>query len=158
MSGLLTAAAYLETAGYPPVLTAAAVAFGFVFVHPFVDGNGRVHRYLIHNLLARQGFTPPGLIFPVSAAILEHMPTYRQVLEHYSHAVLEFIPWKKTADHNLEVLADTSDYYRPNRQLSLAVALPQPLLAVNRRVRRQYRRSEAPTRSLAKPLTQKPTS
>ena len=27
--------------------------------------------------------------------------------------------------------------YRPNRQLSLAVALPQPLLAVNRRVRRQ---------------------
>jgi len=48
--------------------------------------------------------------------------------------------------------------YRPNRQLSLAVALPQPLLAVNRRVRRQCRRSEAPTRSLAKPLTQKSTA
>ncbi|MBO2012157.1 Fic family protein [Hymenobacter negativus] len=112
MNGLLAAAAYLETAGYPPVLTAAAVAFGFVFIHPFVDGNGRVHRYLIHHLLARQGFTPPGIIFPVSAAILEHLPTYRQVLERYSHAVLEFIPWQKTADHNVEVLADTSDYYR----------------------------------------------
>jgi Fic family protein len=112
VSGLLDAAAYLETVSYPPVLTAAAVAFGFVFVHPFVDGNGRVHRYLIHHLLARLGFTPPGIIFPVSAAILEHLPTYRQVLEGYSHAVLEFIPWQKTADNNVEVLADTSDYYR----------------------------------------------
>jgi Fic family protein len=112
MSGLLDAAAHLETAGFPPVLSAAAIAFGFVFVHPFVDGNGRVHRYLIHHLLARLGFTPPGIIFPVSAAILEHLPAYRQVLESYSHPVLEFIPWRKTADHNVEVLADTSDYYR----------------------------------------------
>jgi Fic family protein len=112
MSGLLDAAAHLETANFPPVLSAAVIAFGFVFVHPFVDGNGRVHRYLIHHLLARLGFTPPGIIFPVSAAILEHLPAYRQVLESYSHPVLEFIPWRKTADHNVEVLADTSDYYR----------------------------------------------
>ena len=112
MSGLLDAAAHLETVDFPPVLSAAAIAFGFVFVHPFVDGNGRVHRYLIHHLLARLGFTPPGIIFPVSAAILEHLPAYRQVLEGYSHPVLEFIPWRKTVDHNVEVLADTSDYYR----------------------------------------------
>ena len=48
--------------------------------------------------------------------------------------------------------------HRPNRQRSLAVALPQPLLAVNRRVRRQCRRSEAPTRALAKPLSKKSTA
>ena len=48
--------------------------------------------------------------------------------------------------------------YCPNRQLSLAVALPQPLLAVNRRVRRQCRRLEAPTRTLAKPLSKKSTA
>lgn len=112
MDELLAAAARLETMGYPPVLTAAALAFSFVFVHPFVDGNGRVHRYLIHHLLARQGFTPPGIIFPVSAAILEHLPVYRQVLECCSHAVLAFIPWQKTADHNVEALADTNAYYR----------------------------------------------
>ena len=112
MSGLLDAAAHLETVDFPPVLSAAAIAFGFVFVHPFVDGNGRVHRYLIHHLLARLGFTPPGIIFPVSAAILEHLPAYRQVLESYSHPVPEFIPWRKTADRNVEVLADTGDYYR----------------------------------------------
>ncbi|MFC7667675.1 Fic family protein [Hymenobacter humi] len=46
-----------------PVLSAAAIAFGFVFIHPFVDGNGRVHRYLIHHLLARLGFTPPASSF-----------------------------------------------------------------------------------------------
>ncbi|MDZ7769500.1 MAG: Fic family protein [Woeseiaceae bacterium] len=27
------------------VVFAASVAFGFVFVHPFMDGNGRIHRY-----------------------------------------------------------------------------------------------------------------
>ena len=48
--------------------------------------------------------------------------------------------------------------YRPNRQRSLAPALPWPLLAVNRRVRRQCRRLEAPTWTLAKPLTRKSTA
>ncbi|UYZ61210.1 Fic family protein [Hymenobacter latericus] len=112
MSGLLASAAQLEQAGFHPVLTAAAVAFGFVFIHPFVDGNGRVHRYLIHHLLAQLRFTPQGIIFPVSAAILEHLDDYRRVLESYSHPLLEFIPWRSTPDHNVEVLADTSDYYR----------------------------------------------
>ena len=27
------------------VIAAAVLAFGFVYVHPFVDGNGRIHRY-----------------------------------------------------------------------------------------------------------------
>ena len=31
---------------YDAVLAAAMIAFGFVFIHPFVDGNGRIHRYL----------------------------------------------------------------------------------------------------------------
>ncbi len=30
------------------VCAAAAAAFGFVFIHPFEDGNGRIHRFLIH--------------------------------------------------------------------------------------------------------------
>jgi superfamily I DNA and RNA helicase len=45
--------------------------------------------------------------------------------------------------------------YRPNRQLSLVVALPRPLLAANGRVRRQCQRSKAPIWALAKPLTRK---
>ena len=40
--------------------------------------------------------------------------------------------------------------YRLERQLSLAVALPQPLLATNARAWRSSRRSEASTRALVK--------
>jgi Fic family protein len=52
MEGLLYTAIKLEKDNFYPVLTAAIIAFGFVFIHPFEDGNGRMHRYLIHHLLA----------------------------------------------------------------------------------------------------------
>ncbi len=32
-----------------PVLAATILAFGFVYIHPLEDGNGRLHRYLIHH-------------------------------------------------------------------------------------------------------------
>ena len=47
-----------------PVTASALLAFGFVYVHPFVDGNGRIHRYLIHHVLAQRGFNPAGVVFP----------------------------------------------------------------------------------------------
>jgi hypothetical protein len=48
----------------------------------------------------------------VSAAILEHIDDYRKVLAGFSHPVLDFIQWEKTADNNVKVLNETSDYYR----------------------------------------------
>jgi Fic family protein len=112
MGGLLESARQMEISSFNPVLTAALVAFGFVFIHPFVDGNGRLHRYLIHHILTTMKFTPQGIIFPVSAAILERISDYRKVLEYYSHPILDFIQWKKTPENNVEVLNDTLDYYR----------------------------------------------
>ena len=112
IKGFLDTDALLEKSLFHPVLTAAKIAFGFVFIHPFSDGNGRIHRYLIHHLLSMQNFTPQGIIFPVSAAILERIDDYRKVLEEYSHPVLDFIEWEKTADNNVKVLNETSDYYR----------------------------------------------
>jgi Fic family protein len=97
---------------FDAVLAAAIIAFGFVFIHPFSDGNGRIHRYLIHHVLLRKGYVPNGLIFPVSAIILERMENYRKVLESYSLPRLEFIKWKSTPDNNVEVLNKTADLYK----------------------------------------------
>ncbi len=94
------------------VIAAAVLAFGFVFVHPFEDGNGRIHRYLIHHVLAARGFNPQGVAFPVSAAILARIDEYRAVLETYSQRVLPLVEWRPTDGGNVEVLNDTADLYR----------------------------------------------
>ncbi len=95
-----------------PVVVAAAVAFGFVYVHPFIDGNGRLHRWLIHQVLAAAGYNPPGMVFPVSAAILRNIQSYREVLESHSRPLLDYIEWRALPNGNIEVLNDTGDYYR----------------------------------------------
>lgn len=95
-----------------PVIAAAVLAFGFVYIHPFEDGNGRIHRYLMHHVLARRGFNPPGVHFPVSAAILDRIDEYRGVLESYSSRLLPLIQWEPTEKGNVNVLNDTGDFYR----------------------------------------------
>lgn len=94
------------------VATAAALAFGFVYIHPFEDGNGRVHRWLFHHILSGAGYNPPSVVFPISSTIYRRIGEYKRVLESYSQPLLEFIDWKPTSDHNVEVLNDTADYYR----------------------------------------------
>lgn len=95
-----------------PIVSAAILAFGFVYIHPFEDGNGRLHRYLIHHVLAERGFNPPGVVFPVSAAIYERIDEYRTVLESYSARLLPLIEWEPTEKFNVCVLNDTADFYR----------------------------------------------
>jgi hypothetical protein len=69
------------------VIAASMVAFGFVFIHPFEDGNGRLHRYLIHEQLSNAGFTPKGIILPVSAVILANLSRYNETLEDFSRPI-----------------------------------------------------------------------
>ena len=95
-----------------PVVAASALAFGFVYIHPCADGNGRLHRYLIHHVLARRGFNPPGMVFPVSATILERSIEYRAALEGYSQRLLQVVDWEATENGNVRILNDTGDYYR----------------------------------------------
>ena len=95
-----------------PVIAAAAIAFGFVYIHPFEDGNGRVHRWLIHHVLSRAGYNPPATVFPVSAVMLREISDYKRVLESYSRPLLRLIEWHTTQDNNVEVVNDTADYYR----------------------------------------------
>jgi hypothetical protein len=112
LRGLFDTNHILRDSEYDPVLTAATIAFGFVFIHPLLDGNGRLHRYLIHHILAKMEYTKRGIIFPISAAILDRIGAYQEVLEAWSIPRLDFIEWKATPDHNMEVLNDTIDLYR----------------------------------------------
>lgn len=95
-----------------PVIAAAVVSFGFVYAHPFEDGNGRIHRWLIHHVLAKAGYHPPELPFPISAAILRNISSYRDVLRSYSRPLLGCIDWEVTERKNVRVLNETADYYR----------------------------------------------
>lgn len=82
MDGLLDCAA--RTEGLNPVVRAALISFGFVFIHPFEDGNGRIHRFLIHDFLGRDGVVPEGMVLPVSAYMLHKQREYDRVLEAFS--------------------------------------------------------------------------
>lgn len=112
MEGFMATEKSLVESELDPVLVASLLAFGFVFIHPYVDGNGRIHRYIIHHILAKMNYTQQGMIFPVSASILNHINDYNEVLETYSHSILEFLEWKPSPDHNIDVLNNTIDYYR----------------------------------------------
>lgn len=70
--------------GVDPLVKTACGAFGFVYLHPFMDGNGRLHRFMIHHLLAQTGQVPEGMIIPVSAVIMKHIQEYLDVLNGFS--------------------------------------------------------------------------
>ncbi len=112
MAGLLEANDRMREDELDPVLKAAATAFGFVYIHPFQDGNGRMHRCLIHHVLTERKFTPPGIVFPVSSVMLDRIDDYRSTLQAHSRPLMPFIEWRPTPQRNVEVLNDTADLYR----------------------------------------------
>src|ERR1017187_10676096 len=112
MQGMIAANQRMREGELDSVLQAAATAFGFVYIHPFQDGNGRLHRCLIHHVLAERKFTPPGMVFPVSPVMLDRIDTYRDTLRAHSGTLMNFIEWRPTPERNVAVLNDTADLYR----------------------------------------------
>ncbi|HRO61488.1 MAG TPA: Fic family protein [Burkholderiaceae bacterium] len=75
------------TRGREGLARAAAIAFGFVYLHPMSDGNGRIHRFLINDSLQRDEAIPAGVVLPVSATITgvrEFGHGYDRVLDVFS--------------------------------------------------------------------------
>ena len=123
MEGLILAHQRMDASAVHPVIQAAAIAFGFVFMHPFDDGNGRIHRFLIHNILARRGFTPEGFIFPISAAMLNDMAAYDAALESFSNPLIALIHYAINEEGQMTVHNQTAVYYRYLEMTPIAEAL-----------------------------------
>ena len=104
--------------GVDPVVAAAVASFAFVFIHPFDDGNGRIHRFLVHHMLAKRGYGPPDVILPVSAAILRDRRRYDDVLESFSQPLLDLVRWHWTdgrtdgPERRMVVTSDSAHLYR----------------------------------------------
>lgn len=95
------------------IIIAAAASFGFVFIHPFGDGNGRLHRFLIHYILSKTGFVQSGSIFPVSSTILRDMQEYDRILEEVSKPLMRLIEsYDLDPRGELEVKQETVSFYR----------------------------------------------
>jgi Fic family protein len=113
MQGLLSSLDRLFDAQVHPVIIAAAISFGFVFIHPFDDGNGRIHRFLIHYVLSKMGFTPKNIVFPISFVMLQNMHDYDKTLESFSRLLLSVLTdYHLSEDGILTVKQKSKSYYQ----------------------------------------------
>ena len=112
MEGLLTAHRIMKEGAVPAVIHAAAISYGFVFMHPFEDGNGRIHRFLIHNILSLRGAVPKGLMFPVSAAMLKNPALYDHSLEAFSSPLMQRVEYDLNDLGQMTVPGKTGRLYR----------------------------------------------
>lgn len=123
MAGLVASHQRMAAGDVSPVVHAAAIAYGFVFLHPFEDGNGRIHRFLIHNILGRRGFTPEGILFPVSAAMLKNPAEYDASLEAFSRPLMSLVEYSLDEEGQMVVHNETADWYRYIDMTPQAMAL-----------------------------------
>lgn len=126
MDGLIAAHPRIAAGGVPPVVHAAVIAYAFVFLHPFEDGNGRIHRFLIHNILALGGFWRPSeevVILPVSATLLKNPADYDASLEAFSRPLMPLVDYSLDEDGRMTVHNDTSIWYRYMDMTAQAEAL-----------------------------------
>jgi Fic family protein len=71
--------------GDMPVLVQAAITHAqFETIHPFVDGNGRTGRVLMHTVLRRRGLVRHATV-PISAGLLRDTASYVGALTSYRH-------------------------------------------------------------------------
>ncbi|XKH61532.1 Fic family protein [Halomonas sediminis] len=82
----------IRTQGAPSLIRAAVLSFGFVYIHPMVDGNGRISRFLINDVLRRDRSVPEPFILPVSATVTSSVINrrgYDQILELFSRPLMQ---------------------------------------------------------------------
>jgi Fic family protein len=91
-----------------PLVLAALVSFGFVFIHPFMDGNGRLSRFLVHDVVGRSRRLPQGFVLPISVAMKRHENAYLQALQSYSKPLRDWwrVTWIDDGQYTYEALSN----------------------------------------------------
>ena len=125
-----------NTSEQNPAIRAAAASIGIALILPFPDGNGRVSRYLVNDLLVRGCGSRVSVVLPISAHILEsrdaRVAYYASLAEYSSQMGPHFVrdgrvdpdnpvlmPAWRYPDSTLQVdalvgaMADTVDIYMP---------------------------------------------
>lgn len=101
-----------RTAGASALVRAAVLSFGFVYIHPMSDGNGRISRFLINDVLRRDKAIPAPFILPVSATITSSIVNrrgYDQVLELFSRPLMR--KYAEAWRFGAEQVAEDGVYY-----------------------------------------------
>jgi hypothetical protein len=95
-----------------PLIVAAIVSFGFVFIHPFMDGNGRISRFLFHHALCQSGLLQRGMLLPVSIAMKRNEDKYLAALKSFSESARKRweVIWIDGNDYQMTFKSDDSIY------------------------------------------------
>lgn len=97
-----------------PLVHAAVVSFAFVFIHPFMDGNGRLSRYLIHHCLGQSGRLPPQFLLPISVAMKRHEADYLNALTAFSKPARQLcqVTWGGDEHYTYEWAPEADTWFR----------------------------------------------
>jgi len=108
-----------------PLVAAGVASFGFVFLHPFMDGNGRLSRFLIHQALCRSGALESGWLLPVSVAMKREEQRYLDALQDFSRPARAFwdVRWIDAEELSLTFTGDSAIYRYWDATASVAFTL-----------------------------------
>lgn len=108
----LTGLANDRGSGLDPLVRAGLVSFGFVFIHPFMDGNGRLSRFLVHHVLGQSGRLPKGFVLPISIAMKRNEAQYLSALKSFSKPARDLwrVRWIDEGQFTFEPLSDDALY------------------------------------------------
>jgi hypothetical protein len=125
--------------GIDPLVLGSLVSFGFVFAHPFMDGNGRLSRFLFHKLVCSCSQLPNGLVLPISIAMKRHEEQYLQALQTFSKPARDL--WQVTTIDDVRIDAvfkgDASNYCYWDATPCVAFGLQMASEALNHDLREE---------------------
>jgi len=125
-----------------PLIRGALVSFGFVFAHPFMDGNGRLSRFLLHKVVCSSAQLPSALVLPISVAMKRNEQHYLKALQSFSRPARQL--WQVTVQDEVNVQATFDgdpliyQYWDATACVTFALQMAQEALSVDLRQESDY--------------------